>query len=239
MAEREHLLIGKHEERAPWKISDVLFTYVFIFALSIFAVGILLITNIDTQTSLFPALLQVIISVATISVIYLIVTKKYNIHFFDAFGISIQKIPNALTTGIVVSIILILSTTIISYAFSEFAEVQKQNPYGNVPMEKLRIISIMAVFIAPIIEEIFFRGFMQPALVKVLGVFGGIFVTAMIFGFSHAQYLGYSTALVAVITIGLILGITRHQTGSVMPGIFAHLFNNLLAAISLLFVNAQ
>ncbi|EKE02321.1 MAG: abortive infection protein [uncultured bacterium] len=236
MAEREHALIGKHEECAPWKISDVLFTYVFIFALSIFAVGILLISNIDTETSLFPALLQLVISVATISVIYLIVTKKYEIPFLDAFGISLKGIPHAFILGLIVAIILILSTSMISYAFSAFTDVQRQNPYTNVPEEKLRIISIMAVFLAPIVEEIFFRGFMQPALVKVLGLFGGISITALIFGFSHAQYLGYSTALVAVTVIGLILGITRHHTGSVMPGIFAHLFNNLLAAISLLFM---
>jgi len=40
------------------------------------------------------------------------------------------------------------------------------------PAEKLRIISLLAVFIAPVVEEIFFRGFMQPALVKNLGMFG-------------------------------------------------------------------
>ena len=230
---RGNSVIAQHSELVPWKISDVLFTYVFIFALSIFAVGVLLLSRIDADTSLFPALFQVIISVATVGVIYVIVSKKYNVPFFDAFGISFSKAPNYFLQGAFVSLMLVVSTTIISLAFSQFTGVQKQNPYINVPVEKLRIISLMAVFIAPVVEEIFFRGFMQPTLVKNLGVFGGVFITALIFGFSHAQYLGYSAALAAVIIIGLILGITRQKTGSVMPGIFAHLLNNLFAAISL------
>ena len=125
------------------------------------------------------------------------------------------------------------STTLISFAFAELWGVHKQNPYVNLPVEKLRIISLLAIFIAPVVEEIFFRGFMQPALIKTAGPFGGILITALIFGISHSQYLNYSVALVAVIAIGIILGVTRYYTNSVMPGIFAHLLNNLFAALSL------
>ncbi|OGI03145.1 MAG: hypothetical protein A2Y25_08290 [Candidatus Melainabacteria bacterium GWF2_37_15] len=80
-------------------------------------------------------------------------------------------------------------------------------------------------------EEIFFRGFMQPAISKLAGPFFGILITALIFGISHTQYLDYSTAIFSVTAIGLILGITKYKTGSVMPGIFAHFFNNLLAVV--------
>ena len=74
---------------------------------------------------------------------------------------------------------------------------------------------------------------MQPALVNSLGTFGGIVVTAIIFGLSHSQYIDYSTALAAVTVIGIVLGTTRQITGSVVPGIFAHLLNNFFAAMKL------
>lgn len=221
------------EQHVPWKISDVIFTYILIFALSVAAIGILLITGIDANESLFPAILQILLSFITLSVIYTIVTKKYNIPFLEAFGISSKKMPAFFIQGITVSFILVISTSLVSYFFTEIIGIHRENPYVNIPEEKLRMISIMAVFIAPVIEEIFFRGFMQPALVKSFGVFGGIFLTALIFGLSHAQYLDYSTALVAVIVIGLVLGTTRHYTNSVVPGIIAHLLNNLFAALSL------
>lgn len=234
MAKRENLLMAKYSEFVPWKISDVLFTYIFIFSLSIFAIGILLISHVNTETSLFPALLQMIISISTLLTIYLIVTKKYHAPFLEAFGISFKDTPRFFMQGVMTSLLLVISTTIISFVFSQFTGVHRENPYVNMSKEKLKVISLMAVFVAPVVEEIFFRGFMQPALIKTLGVSGGILITALIFGFSHAQYLGYSTALVAVTTIGLVLGIIRYKTGSVMPGIFAHLLNNLFAAISLL-----
>jgi membrane protease YdiL (CAAX protease family) len=223
----------KSEDQLPWTIGDVIFTYVLIFALSVFAVGLLLMTGIDANTSLFPAILQVLLSLITLSVIFLIVTKKYNVPFLPAFGFSGKKIQNHLLLGIAVSFMLVISTSLVSYVFTELIGVNRENPYINIPEEKLRVISIMAVLIAPSIEEIFFRGFMQPALVKSFGIFGGIVLTALVFGFSHAQYLDYSTALAAVIVIGLVLGITRHYTNSVVPGIFAHLFNNLFAAMNL------
>ena len=74
---------------------------------------------------------------------------------------------------------------------------------------------------------------MQPAMTKTFGVFGGIFLTALVFGLSHGQYLDYSVALIAVTTIGLILGVSRQVTGSIVPGIIAHLLNNFFAALSL------
>jgi len=223
----------KKEEQVPWKISDVMFTYILIFALSIAAIGILLISGIDANESLFPAILQVLLSLITLSVIFIIVTKKYNIPFLKAFGISTRKMPTFLIQGVAVSFILVISTSLVSYVFTEMMGIHRENPYINVPEEKLRMISVMAVLIAPVVEEIFFRGFMQPALVKSFGIFGGIFLTALIFGLSHAQYLDYSTALVAVTVIGLILGVTRHYANSVVPGILAHLLNNLFAALSL------
>lgn len=235
MAEKQSIFVSGHVEPVPWKISDVLFTYAFIFALSVFAIGVLLLTNIDTENAVFPALLQIVISASTMSVIYFIVTKKYKIPFNEAFGISYKDTPRYFIMGIIVSLVLVISTTLVSVALSGFSQGEKENPYVSMPAEKLRIISLLAVFIAPVVEEIFFRGFMQPALVKNLGMFGGILLTALIFGLSHSQYLGYSTALVAVTVIGLILGVVRQRTGSVMPGIFAHLMNNLFAALSLLF----
>lgn len=227
------LISVKNDSQVPWKISDVIFAYVFIFAFLIFATGILFLFNVDVNTSLFPAILQIILSFTTLSMIYLIVTQKYHISFLKAFGISVNKIPTHFIQGVMISFILILSTTLVSYMFLQFAGIPKQNPYVNVPAEKLRMISFLAVFLAPFVEELFFRGFMQPTLVKSLGAFGGIFVTALIFGFSHAQYFDYSVALAAVTVIGLVLGVTRYYTGSIMPGIFAHLLNNLFAALSM------
>ena len=226
--------LAKHEELVPWKLSDVIFTYFFIFALAVFSVGLLIFTGLNTGTGLFAAALQIILSLTTIFVVYYVVRHKYNLSFSRVFGISVKKLPVSAWQGFAVSMCIVISTTLISFLFTQFVGAPKGNPYVDMPSEKLKIISLLAIFIAPVVEEIFFRGFMQPAMVKSFGAFGGIFITALVFGLSHTQYFDYSAALVAVIVIGIILGTTRYYTGSVMPGIFAHLLNNFYAAWSLL-----
>lgn len=229
-----NILNSRLDEHAPWKILDVIYAYVLIFVVSMIFVGIFLYVSLDINIGLFTALLQLAVSFVTLGIVYSIVTIKYQVPFKEAFGIYFHKTPFFFKQGVLASIAIILSTTLISFMFSHFGEATKQSPYMSMPEDKIKAIIFLAIFVAPIIEEIFFRGFMQPALVKTLGAFPGIVITALIFGVSHSQYLDYNAALVAVTTIGLVLGITKYYTGSIMPGIFAHLFNNLLAAMSLL-----
>lgn len=229
-----NILNSKLDENVPWKISDVIYTYVLIFVISLIFIGLFLYTSLDINIGLFTALLQLAISFTTLGIIYSIVTIKYQVPFKSAFGIYFHKTPSFFRQGIIAALAIMVCTTLISVIFSHFSGAVKQSPYTFMPEDKIKAIVFLAIFIAPIIEEIFFRGFMQPALIKDLGAFPGIIITALIFGISHTQYLEYNAALVAVTTIGLILGITKYYTGSIMPGIFAHLFNNLLAAISLL-----
>jgi len=222
------------EASMPWKFSDVFFIYVLIIALSIIFIGILLYSSVDINMGLFISLFQLAISFATVGLVYAVVSIKYQMPFKEALGLDFSKTPYYIRQGLFAAVIILLSTTFISYMFSNFGVGGKQNPYVELSEDRLRAVIFLAVFIAPIMEEIFFRGFMQPALVKNLGAGPGILITAIIFGISHTQYQDYYAALTAVITIGLILGITKHTTNSIMPGIFAHLVNNILAVISIL-----
>ncbi len=228
-----HHLETRHDEYVPWGIIDVLFSYMFIFALSIIFAGLMFQAGLDFNMNYFVVVLQILLSLSTLAIVYLIVTKKYNISFSEAFGLSMDKIPSSISLGIFVTALIIISTTFISVMFSEMTGDAPANPYKSMPEERFKWITILAIFFAPVVEEIFFRGFMQPAISKITGPFLGILVTAIIFGVSHTQYLDYNTAIFSVTAIGLILGITKYRTGSVMPGIFAHFFNNLLAVIYL------
>lgn len=225
------------DEQVPWKVGDVVFTYVFIMVLSLIFVGFFLYANLDTNAGLFTALFQLAISFSTLAIIYSIVTVKYKMPFKEAFGIYFHKIPYFMKQGVLAAAVIMVFTTFIGLMFSKYGGAVKQTPYTYMPEDKVRAIIFLAVFIAPIVEEIFFRGFMQPAFIKMTGVLPGICLTALVFGLSHTQYFEYNAALVAVTTIGLILGVTKYYTNSVVPGMFAHLFNNLLAALSMLSIH--
>lgn len=85
---------------------------------------------------------------------------------------------------------------------------------------------IFAAVIEPINEEIFFRGF----LVKRLGVLP----SAMIFGLAHYTYNStFGVEVMAAFIFGLISGYIFKRTGSIWPGIIAHILVNSLAALSI------
>lgn len=83
---------------------------------------------------------------------------------------------------------------------------------------------------APIVEEIFFRGLLQPAAIRRLGPAGGVVFTAVFFGAAHLQALQFP----ALAVFGLVLGTLAYRTGRLGPGIVAHIvFNGVtLAALA-------
>lgn len=74
------------------------------------------------------------------------------------------------------------------------------------------------VFVAPLTEELLFRGAIQPALVERVGRVPAIGITAMLFAIFHlAPY-----ALVYATLAGLVLGALRERTGSLLPSFALH-----------------
>lgn len=94
-------------------------------------------------------------------------------------------------------------------------------------------LSLFGITMAPLFEELFFRGFLYPVLVRRLGSSPAIILTAAGFGFIHAPQLGHAWAPVLVVfLVGLVLTIARAVTKSVASGFIMHMAYN--GTISLL-----
>ena len=86
---------------------------------------------------------------------------------------------------------------------------------------------------APIVEEIFYRGLFQRALLKRgLPPAAAIAVNATVFGLSHGQLL----QLPALMLFGVAAGILAHRAGRLGPAIAAHVAFNMVTVTSLLVV---
>jgi membrane protease YdiL (CAAX protease family) len=84
---------------------------------------------------------------------------------------------------------------------------------------------------APIIEEIFYRGLCQGALIKRgLPPWVAILLTAVVFGLSHGELL----QLPALVVFGAAAGYLAHRSGRLGPGIAAHVAFNMVTVIALL-----
>ena len=85
------------------------------------------------------------------------------------------------------------------------------------------LIAVFAVTLGPLMEELFFRGFLYPVLARRFGIFSGVAVTALGFALMHAAQYGYSWASVLLIFfVGLVLGVVRAAKGSVAAGVLVH-----------------
>lgn len=92
-------------------------------------------------------------------------------------------------------------------------------------------MAVGSFILVPIVEELFFRGYVQTHLTEEFGVATGILMTALIFTFSHTKYFAFSVfslgMLGSLLISSLILGFMRHNTGSLIPGTIGHGLSNL------------
>jgi len=79
----------------------------------------------------------------------------------------------------------------------------------------LVLLAIFGSIVAPVCEELVFRGFLQPLLVRSLGATVGIVATALPFGLLHLREYGNSWRHVLLISLsGVAFGWMRQITGS-------------------------
>lgn len=86
----------------------------------------------------------------------------------------------------------------------------------------------LIVFIAPVTEELMFRGVFQHGLVKNYGPKKGIAIASICFGTFHLipwQALGATL-------VGILLGIVVTRTGSILAGMVLHAIWNLLPLLA-------
>lgn len=83
--------------------------------------------------------------------------------------------------------------------------------------------------LAPVAEEIFFRGFMYGGLRARLGVMGAMLTSTLFFTALHFSL----DAFIPIFVLGLFLAWLYEKTGSLYPGILMHATNNGIAIIAL------
>jgi membrane protease YdiL (CAAX protease family) len=79
-----------------------------------------------------------------------------------------------------------------------------------------------AVVSAPVIEEVFFRGFLYRSLRNRMGIVPACMIVGFVFGLGHTQYPLLVRPVLAA--FGVIACLLYERTGSLLPGIAMHSF---------------
>ncbi len=112
-------------------------------------------------------------------------------------------------------------------AFSNIMEQMTQNTVTLV---------VLAVIMAPIFEEIVFRGIIQKGLINArVKPAVAIWVSAVTFGIVHANPWQF----VGAVLLGYVLGLVYHRTNSLLMPILLHAFNNLLSVLLITYSDTE
>ncbi len=100
------------------------------------------------------------------------------------------------------------------------------------------LLGILAVGLGPLCEELAFRGFLMPLLIRSLGAAGGIIITGVIFGSAHGYEYQWSWQYMLLISlVGCAFGWAKYKTRSTLASTLMHSTFNLTQFAGLLFHN--
>lgn len=89
----------------------------------------------------------------------------------------------------------------------------------------LALAFMLFVVIAPIVEEVIFRGYLYAKVRKNLSAWATIIIVSVLFGAAHMQW----NVGINVFVLSIVMCVGREMTGSIWPGILMHMLKNGLA----------
>jgi membrane protease YdiL (CAAX protease family) len=115
-------------------------------------------------------------------------------------------------------------------------------PKKDLPIEALfqdrhttLLFMLIAVFLAPLVEETIFRGYIYPVIGRSFGKVWGILATGALFGLLHAEQLWGGWGQIALlIFVGIVLTVARAVSRTVVAGFVIHTSYNSVQVIGLL-----
>lgn len=143
-----------------------------------------------------------------------------------ALGMRTQKLGRLIVEGVAGYgvLIVILVTLGLGSAPGWLAAVQSgENLVMATTNPTARLVLFLLIcVIAPVLEELIFRGFVYAGLRRRMPLVGGVVASAMLFALMHNSL----QALLPIGLIGVVLAVLYERNRSVLPSIICHALNN-------------
>jgi membrane protease YdiL (CAAX protease family) len=170
------------------------------------------------QRPLLLLLSQFLIDGAAALYIFFYIEGKYHTNFWPAIR---WNWPRSAWKLLGMGAVLLFGLT----ALQSVLPMPKDTPFDKLfgrPRDAY-LLALIAVTVAPFVEELFFRGLLYPVIARRWGVAWGIFLTALPFALMHLPQYGYAWGVMLVILIvGVACGMVRAATKSVAASFLIH-----------------
>jgi membrane protease YdiL (CAAX protease family) len=226
------------QPHSPWSVIDLIVFGVFFF-LTVLLLPVTVVRigrvfdphlRLGSLTAVDQVLLQGVMNLVIVGFIAFLVKVVHG----ESFRATIHWFKNhQFKTAYLVSLgaILAISVLVVSSLF----------PSGEqAPIERLLstntaiyAFALFAVAVAPLFEEIIFRGFLFKVLADIRGPGTAVSVTAILFALLHLPQLWGSWAgVVLIFVVGYVLSFIRQRSNSLIPSFIIHTsYNGMLFGV--------
>jgi uncharacterized protein len=236
------LLSPKAGENPVWGAWDVLLIF-FLTLVSLVVVQLLVVFGarafvypheswMDVAQKPVLTLLSQLLTYAAVALyMILLVEGKYHTRFWQGIRWNWPGIAGLSLVG--------LGVVMLGLDFlGRFLPMPKETPFDQFfarPFDAY-LTAVFAVSLGPLMEELFFRGFLYPVAARRLGAIWGILLTALPFGLIHFFQYGRSWGAVLIIfLVGIVLTTVRAVTKSVAASFLTHVgYNGTLMVLAAL-----
>ena len=224
----------------PWGIPAILIGLALPVVLWGASLGVAIAGGATTDLSSSEIITSLILTIVILDGIFLAVPalvslRRYRLGWeglglrsFDRDNLRLAVLAAASAWGAVIVYGLILTLV-----FGEGAAPEQDVEELFASKTVLPVVGVAVVLAAPLAEEIFFRGFVFPGLIRPVGVFGAILGSGLLFAMFHVTGPDSAGLIIPFTPIGMMFAWLYYKTGTLWTSIAAHLIFNLVSFIVL------
>jgi membrane protease YdiL (CAAX protease family) len=141
-----------------------------------------------------------------------------------------------LLLGVGLQIVALLPIALLEAIYGHTAKQDVVSTADHARGWQVPALALAIVLLAPLTEELLFRGVLLRSLLRKQSPVVAVFVSALVFGLVHAlgdPSIGTLIALPAIILLGVVSGWQAARTGTLSRSILLHVGFNLLSVIFL------
>jgi hypothetical protein len=126
-----------------------------------------------------------------------------------------------------------LGTLALSVAVSQLGiEPQGMKQVIEILPGNLALSLVLLAVLAPLVEELIFRGLLYSWITGRWGSLAGLIVSSVAFAAAHYE----PAHVVLVLPLGFFFGWLRRRTDSLLPSLFSHIVNNGFALVAAVYL---
>lgn len=141
-----------------------------------------------------------------------------------------------LAGGVLLQVLSIGAIQLLDRVASGLPEQQAADTVKHSQGPEIVLVVLGVAFVAPLVEELLFRGLLLRALLRKTTPTIAVVISAVVFAGLHLLDPNTATLMAPLLLLGVISGIRAVRTGDLSQSILLHVGFNLLSAILLLTV---